>query len=61
MSRLIELIKALAPRFKSQEELNDTYLADAIDIINLERRMREIDIRARNSYYEPAFGLRVRG
>lgn len=47
MSRLIELIQALVPRFPSQAEADEAYLGAAVDIYDLERRMREIDTRAR--------------
>ncbi|MFO1272971.1 MAG: DUF3563 family protein [Rubrivivax sp.] len=46
MSRLADLIKALIPRIKTQEERDEAYLADAVDLYDLERRMREIDSRA---------------
>jgi len=57
MSKFIELIKALAPYFKSQEAVDEAYLAEAIDVIDLERRMRVIDGRARNRSRELAFGF----
>jgi hypothetical protein len=57
MSKFIELIKALAPFFKSQEAVDQAYLAEAIDIIDLERRMRVIDGRDRHSSCELAYGF----
>jgi len=47
MSNILKLIKALALHFKSQKEIDDAYLAQASDIHDLERRMRDIEIRNR--------------
>ena len=41
MSKLVELIKTLAPAFKSRKEMDNTYLSESIDLCDLERRMRE--------------------
>jgi hypothetical protein len=57
MSRLIELIQALIPRFPSQAEADEAYLGAAVDIYDLERRMREIDSRARPGMRNFAPGL----
>jgi hypothetical protein len=46
MSKLIELIQALLPRFETQTERDEAYLNEAVDIYDLERRMREVDGRA---------------
>lgn len=46
MSKLIELIQALIPRFQTQAERDQDYLNESVDIYDLERRMREIDGRA---------------
>lgn len=46
MFKLIELIQALLPRFETQAERDQTSLNEAVDIHDLERRMREIDGRA---------------
>lgn len=45
MSKLIEFIKALAP--KSQKELDDAYLAQAADIYELELRIGDLQGRTR--------------
>jgi hypothetical protein len=47
MSSILKLIKALASQFKSQKEIDDAYLAQASDVHDLERRMRDIEIRNR--------------
>ena len=46
MSNFIELIKALVPHMPTQEELDQNYLNDSVDIFDVERRMAEIDHRA---------------
>lgn len=46
MSKLIELIKAYLPQLRSQEDREFAYLSEAVDIYDLERRMREVDQRA---------------
>jgi hypothetical protein len=43
---LIELIKAYWPKLRSQEDREFSYLSEAVDIYDLERRMREVDQRA---------------
>jgi hypothetical protein len=48
MSHWIERIKALIPQLPSQEELDQAYLNDAVDIFDVERRMAEIDHRPRH-------------
>lgn len=46
MSTLNEFIQTLIPRFETQAEHDEAYLNEAVDIYDLERRMREIDGRA---------------
>lgn len=45
MSKLIELIRAYLPKLRSQKGRENAYLNRAVDINDLERRMREIDNR----------------
>ncbi len=45
MSNFIELIKALVPHIPTQEELDQNYLNESVDIFDVERRMAEIDHR----------------
>lgn len=49
MSRLAEFIKALVPHFPSQRDLDEAYLAESVDIYDLERRMSDIDWKRRNT------------
>jgi len=46
MSRLLDFIKALIPRIESQHVLDEAYLAESVDIYDLERRMRELERRS---------------
>jgi hypothetical protein len=46
MSKILELIKALAPGFQSQQQMDDARLAQSSDIGELERRMTEIQRQA---------------
>jgi len=45
MSPIIELIKALVPHIPSQQELDEEYLNESVDVYDVERRMAEIDHR----------------
>ena len=51
MSILIKLIQALRPQFSSQEAIDDAYLAESVNIHDLERRMRELDYRSRTGNF----------
>lgn len=57
MSKLMALIQALLPRFPSQAEADEAYLGAAVDLYDLERRMREIDTRSRPGLRAFAPGL----
>jgi hypothetical protein len=46
MYNLIGLIKALIPHMLTQEELDQAYLNESVDIFDVERRMAEIDQRS---------------
>lgn len=56
MSHLIELIKALIPNLKSQSGLDEAYLCESADVVDLERRMRRVDVAARNNAPSLMFG-----
>ena len=60
MSRIFSLIKALLPSMQSQQERDEAYLAESVDIYDLERRMREVDGRSRNSFSGLQYGLGLR-
>ena len=46
---LFRFVAGLLPSFPNQRELDEAYLADSVDIYDLERRMREIDQRGRGA------------
>ena len=51
MSILLQLIKTFTANIKSQKDFDDAYLADSIDVHDLERRMREIEQRGRSDFH----------
>jgi Protein of unknown function (DUF3563) len=56
MSNFTKLIQAFLPRSNAQQERDEAYLNDSVDIYDLERRMVEIDRRKRNvALQTPAF------
>jgi hypothetical protein len=56
MSKLIELIKAFIPGFKTQHEIDEAFLSESSDACDLERRMRLMDRDARDSARGLVFG-----
>ena len=57
MSILHKFIEALFSSVPSLRETKQDYLAEAVDIYDLERRMREIDARGRGSSEWPTVGV----
>jgi hypothetical protein len=57
MTTFLSFLKSFVPAIESREERNERYLADAVDIYDLERRMREIDERDRGNLSPVALGL----
>jgi len=60
MSNLVSLLRSVLPTIESQSERDEAYLAAAVDLRDLERRMREIDDRGRAQASPIAAGLYVR-
>lgn len=60
MSSLLNLLKSLLPAVESQRDRDEAYMAGAVDIYDLERRMREIDERGRRNWSPIACGLYAR-
>jgi len=60
MSRIFGLIKALFPKIQSAQDRDEAYLAEAVDVVDLERRIREIDHRARARHLGPQFAVGMR-
>ena len=48
MSAFFKFIKALRVNVEPQHVRDEAYLAESVDIYDLERRMRELDQRAQN-------------
>ncbi|MEO8279973.1 MAG: DUF3563 family protein [Ideonella sp.] len=57
---LISFLRHLLPDIQTQEERDEIYLADSVDIYDLELRMREIDSRGRQPEPGLQFGLGLR-
>ena len=57
MFTLSEFLRSLLPSVESQTERDEAYLADAVDIYDLERRMREVDGRGRGEPNPVVAGL----
>jgi Protein of unknown function (DUF3563) len=49
MSSLFQMLQSLLPKIESQHERDEAYLAGAVDIHDLERRMRSIEQRGREA------------
>ena len=60
MSKLFSILRSVLPTIESQAERDEAYLAAAIDLRDLERRMRELDDRGRTDLSPIARGLYVR-
>lgn len=56
MSKLIKLIKAFIPGFRSQHDIDEAFLSGSSDVCDLERRMRLLDSDARDNAHSLAFG-----
>ena len=56
MSNLIELIQALMPSLKSQKDLDEIYLGESADALDLERHMRLVDAATRDRARNWMFG-----
>jgi hypothetical protein len=59
MTNLLNLLKSILPSIESQKDRDEAYMAAAVDIYDLERRMREIDERGRWNASSIAHGLHV--
>ena len=60
VSRLFGLIQAILPEIERQQARDRAYLAQSVDIYDLERRMREIDQRGRCAANDLTFSLGLR-
>ena len=60
MTTIYSLLKSFLPAIESQQERDEAYLADATDLYDLERRMRDIDERGRRTPSAAGVGLYTR-
>ncbi len=60
MTNLPNFLKSFLPTIESQKERDEAYMAEAVDIYDLERRMREIDERGRRNWSPIMHGLYAR-
>jgi hypothetical protein len=60
VSRFLGLIQAIFPEIEPQQARDQAYLAQSVDIYDLERRMREIDQRGRSAANDLTFSLGLR-
>ena len=60
MSKLLGLFQAMLPEIEPQQSRDQAYLAESVDIYDLERRMREIDQRGRTAANDLTFSLGLR-
>ena len=57
MTPIYSFLKRLLPTIESQQERDEAYLAEAVDLHDLERRMRAIDERGRRGPAATALAL----
>ena len=60
MTKLLNILKSLLPSIESQKDRDEAYMAAAVDLYDLERRMREIDERGRRNWSPIEHGLYAR-
>lgn len=60
MNTIFRFLQSLLPNIESQRDRDEAYLAESVDILDLERRMRSIDERGRNRHGGIIFGLYAR-
>ena len=60
MSSLLQLLHILLPTAESQHDRDEAYLAESVDLYDLERRMRDLDNRGRGSDSGITVGLYAR-
>jgi Protein of unknown function (DUF3563) len=60
VSKFFGLIQAMLPEIEPQQARDQAYLAQSVDIYDLERRMREIDQRGRCAANDLTFSLGLR-
>lgn len=57
MPNFLKLLKALIPSIPTERDRDEAYLAEAQNIADLERRIREVEARGRRVSSDVAFSL----
>jgi hypothetical protein len=57
MSNFVDFLRTLVPGMRSQRERDEGYLAEAMDLYDLERRIRQIEARDREARSDVPLGL----
>jgi Protein of unknown function (DUF3563) len=57
MSNFVDFLRTLVPGMRSQRERDEGYLAEAMDLYDLERRIRQIEARDREARSDAPLGL----
>ncbi len=57
MSNLLNVLKSILPSVETQTQRDEAYLSEAVDLYDLEHRMRDIDSRGRANWSPIVFGL----
>ena len=60
MSKLLGLFQAILPEIEPQQARDQAYLAESVDIYDLERRMRQLDSGRHNLYSIGSYGIFMR-
>jgi len=57
MSNFVDFLRTLVPFMRSQRERDESYLAEAMDLYDLERRIRQVESRGRDARSDVPLGL----
>ena len=57
MTNFLGFLRTLVPFMRSQRERDETYLAEAMDLYELERRIRQVEARGREARSDVPLGL----
>lgn len=60
LSPLVRFVRQFLPNVQSQQERDEIYLSESVDIYDLERRMRDIDRRGLRPQSRTMIGLGLR-
>jgi len=56
MSNFVDFLRTLVPFMRSQGERDESYLAEALDLYDLERRIRQFEARGRHARSDVPLG-----